>query len=155
MATRGTYRIAYNIVTRRDTYIYCHHDNYEIGAARRIKMTLELMDDLHKKYRRSKTTEFAECFIAANLSSTIVEITESHESHEDTNYSYDITIGETMEITAYEHLVENEKIKRKVIFSGYVSSFLETYLSDETINQWEKNEELIRISDILNGLKIT
>lgn len=129
MATRGTYRITYNIVTRRDVYIYCHHDNYETGAAKRIKMTIELMDDLQKKYGRSKVTEFAECFIAANLSSTIVEITESHDSHDDTNYSYDITIGETMELTAYKHeySLENEKIKRKIIFSGSVSSFLETY----------------------------
>jgi len=47
------------------------------------------------------------------------------------NTQYRMIIGETMELTAYEHYVTSftgkEEKKRKIIFSGSVSSFLEIY----------------------------
>lgn len=135
MSTRGTYQITYK-GDYRDTSIcvYCHHDNYPIGAATRFNETLKLRKSLKKKYLNN---DFLECFIAANVKNTLLEITTNHNHHLDADYSYDITITDAIYLKAYKHVYYNndENFRRQIFFEGSISDFIKLELTAENIKE--------------------
>jgi hypothetical protein len=153
MSTRATYQISYADNYRNTSiYIYCHHDNYPTGAATRFKDTLELRKRLKKKYLNN---DFLECFIAANTKNTFVEITDSHDTHWDTDYSYDIVITDAIYLKAYIHYFVNSQefhTEKSLYYEGLLIDFIKMELSEENIKKAEEQEERIRQLEIITSL---
>lgn len=83
MATRATY--GFHASGKPDITIYIHHDGYEAGAGSYIaKAFAEGGETLNDYFT-------VESFIRANYRA---EITESHDSHSDTEYRYDFYPGD-------------------------------------------------------------
>jgi len=153
MSTRATYQISYADNYRNTSiYIYCHHDNYPTGAATRFKDTLELRKRLKKKYLNN---DFPECFIAANVKNTFLEITTNYDDHFDTDYSYDIVITDAIYLKAYCHYFVNGQefhTEKSLYYDGLLIDFMKMELSEENIKKAEEQEERIRQLEIITGL---
>ena len=147
MATRGTYQIKMEytekdgkIVTHENKVgcIYVQNDNYPSGAIMKFKATFELQKELKEKILSS--SGFIECFIAANIHSDYMEITEGHESHYDTDYAYDILISDDIYLKAYRYLGwgssnDNTKSRDKEL---YYDGLLKDFIYGAAINLLDK-----------------
>lgn len=147
MATRGTYQIKMEytekdgkILTHENKVccIYMQNDNYPSGTAIKFKAAFELQKELKEKILSN--VGFIECFIAANIHSGYLEITEGHGYHYDTNYAYDILISDDIYLKAYRYLEwgssnDNTKSRDKEL---YYDGLLKDFINNDAINLLDK-----------------
>lgn len=114
MSTRGTYNV-------NGRYFYIHHDNYPSGAAEKFKTFLKAYvpgDDI------------ATCF---RVAVPRVEYTFSHETHDDTEYRYDVL--NTTEVIAYEGVWNKDRTPNSgepyynftCFYNGSIEGFIKEY----------------------------
>lgn len=85
MSTRATYRF---FDDRQSFTIYKHFDGYPEGGLRWIEKAKEKAWPLD----RFEASDFGAAFVAANKDGAgNVYLTEGHDSHGDTQYTYDVT----------------------------------------------------------------
>ena len=110
MSTRATYQ--FNCGFKKEPVIYLHHDGYPEGAA----------DYFYNMFIcENKKGSFFDTFHRAN---DRAEITESHESHGDTEYRY--TLNDDGHLTA-EKLTDGETYKFEAFFCGSYIEFINKY----------------------------
>jgi hypothetical protein len=129
MSTRATYKFY-----GKPPYLtlYIHHDGYPKGAAQYVQNWMG-------NDRENSSHLTVEKFIRANEKA---EITQSHESHADTEYRYDfIQDGKVWKV-----LVEERKWIEDDDFEGIWAGTLDEFVTEHLGGTWLKNEEVENVS---------
>ena len=140
MSTRATYKF---YGKKPYLTLYIHHDGYPKGAAQYVQnwMGNDMENSPHLTVEK---------FIRANEKA---EITQSHESHADTEYRYDFIQmnGEASEAGRFYNegwkvIVNERRWIEDDDFNGIWAGTLDEFVTEHLGGTWLKNEEVANVS---------
>jgi hypothetical protein len=129
MSTRATYKF---YGKKPYLTLYIHHDGYPKGAAQYVQNWMG--NDMENSPYLT-----VEKFIRANDKA---EITQSHESHSDTEYRYDFIQDDE----GWKVLVEERKWCGENDFEGIWGGTLDEFVTEHLGGTWLKTEEVANVS---------